>query len=87
MNQLLNTVNDRNQETPPNQFLTIHDISSQIDKTQELLWLESFDKDLISSNHLELDQYQIFDKLTSYHFNKIELEHECNPIPNFVIQF
>jgi len=78
MCQLFNMMNDRNEKTLPNQLLTIHDISSDINKTQESWCLESFNQDSISSN---LDQYQIFDKLASYHFNEIELEHECHTDP------
>ena len=33
------------------------------------------------SHKLELDQYQPIDKLASFHFNKIELEYECDPDP------
>ena len=80
MCQLFNMMNDRNEKTLPNQLLTIHDISSNINKTQESWCLESFNQDSISSH---LDQYQTFDKLTSYYFNKIELEHECNTDPQF----
>ena len=39
------------------------------------------DQDSISPQNLELDQYQSVDKLESFHFNEIELEHECDPNP------
>ena len=42
------------------------------------------------STPFELDQYQTIDKLTSFHFNEIEFEHEreldlpfCDSISNF----
>jgi len=41
--------------------------------------LGSYNQDSISSHHLELRQYQPFDKLASFHFNEIELENECDP--------
>ena len=76
------------------QFLTIPDTSNLIDLAQESWCFESFNQYSISSQPLELDQYQSFknriDNLVSYHFNKIELEHECEPelpvndsVPNF----
>jgi len=43
--------------------------------------LEALKHDSITSHHFEHDQYQTFDKLISFHFNKIELEHECDLNP------
>ena len=75
-------MNDRNEKTLPNKLLAIPNFSIHIDKTQESWCLGSFNQNSISSHHLELDQYQIFDKLASLLFNKIELEHECDPDPH-----
>ena len=41
-------------------------------------YLEDFDQDSISSQNLDLDQYQPIDKLASFHFSEIEIEHECD---------
>ena len=71
----------RNEETLPNQSLTIQDTSNHIDENQESWYLEDFDQDSISPQHLELDQYQSFDKLESFSFNEIELDHECELDP------
>ena len=70
---LVNTINDKNEETSPTQFLTIPDFPSHIDRNKESSCFENFNLDSISSQHLELDKYQIIDKLTSFHFNEIEL--------------
>jgi len=75
----------RTEEPLPYQYLTNPDISNPIDLAQELCCFEN--QDSISSHNLELDQYSIFDKSASYHFNKTELEYECGPVLNFVIQF
>jgi len=71
----------RNEKTLPIQCLTIPDTSKHNDENQESWCLEDFDQDSISPQNLELDQYQPIDKLTSFHFNKIKLEHECDPDP------
>ena len=71
----------RNKETLLTQSLIIPDTSSHIDENQESWYLEDFHQDSISPQNLELDQYQPIDKLTSFYFNKIELEHECDPDP------
>jgi len=68
----------RNKETLPTQSLTIPSTSTRIDENQKSWNLEDFDQ-LISLQNLELDQYQPIDKLTSFHFNEIELEYECEP--------
>jgi len=73
----------RNVKTLPYQSLTNPDISNPIDLAQKLWWFEN--QNSISSQYLELDQYQTIDKLASFHFNEIELGHECDPNPNFVI--
>jgi len=52
---------------------------SHIDKNQESWCLCSYNQDSISSDYLELDQYQTIDKLTNFHFNEIEFEYECYP--------
>ena len=79
----------RNKKTLTTQSLTIPDFSSQIDRDQESWCLENFNQESISSHHLELDQYQIIDKLASFHFNEIKLEYEweldlqfCDSAPN-----
>ena len=59
--------------------MTIPDTSNHIDENQESWYLEDFDQDSISLKNLELDQYQLIDKLAIFHFNKIELEHDCDP--------
>ena len=68
--------------------MTNPNISSHIDLAEESCYFGN--QDSISSHNFELDQYPIFVKLTSYHFNKIEIEHECEPdlqfcdsVPNF----
>jgi len=87
MSQLVNTINDKNEKTLPYQSLTILDISNPIDLAQESWCFGSFNQNSISSQPLELDQYQSFenriDNLASYHFNEIELEHSCDPDPQF----
>jgi len=61
--------------------LTIPNTSSHIDETHESWCLGDFDQDLISTNQLELDQFQTLKKLTSFHFKEIELNCECEPNP------
>jgi len=73
--------NDKKKKTLPTQSLIILDTFSHIDENQESWYLKDFDQDSILPQNLELDQYQVIDKLVSFHFNKIELEHECNPGP------
>jgi len=77
----------RNKVTLPTQSLTIPDTFNHIDDNQELWYLKDFDQDSISLQNLELDQYQPIEKLANFHFNKIEVERECDPTHNFVIQF
>ena len=80
MGHLVNIINDRNEKkTLLTQFLTIFDSPSLIDTKQESWYLGDFNQDSISPQHLELDQSQILDKLTSFHFKKIELNYECEP--------
>jgi len=67
----------KNEETLPTQTLTITNTSIHIDENEESWYF--FDQDLVSPENLELDQYQPIDKLVSFHFNKIELKHECDP--------
>ena len=50
-------------------------------KTKNHDILKDFDQDSISLQSLELDQYQLIDELESFHFNEIELDHECEPDP------
>jgi len=69
----------RNKETLPTQSLNILDTSSHIEKNQESWYLEDFDQDSISSQNLELDQYQSINELVSFHFNEIELDYKCEP--------
>ena len=69
----------RNKQTLPTQSLTIPDTSNHVDETQESWYLEDFDKDSISLQNLEHDQYQPIDELASFHFNEIELDYECEP--------
>ena len=76
VSHLINTLNDRNEESLPNIFLTISDTASHVN--EELWYLGDFNQDLISPQNFELDQYQPIDKLVSFHFNEIELEDECD---------
>ena len=91
MNQLVNTMNVRNEETLPTQFLTNPNTSNQSDQTHESWCFGNTIQDSILSQHFELDQFQTLenqiDNLASFYFNKIELEQKCDPILNFVIQF
>jgi len=80
MSRLINIVKYRNEKTFPTQPLTIPDLLVILIKTKSW-YLEDFDQDSISSQNLELDQYQSIDKLASFYFNEIELEHECDPDP------
>jgi len=82
MSRLINIVKDRNEETLPNTGSTIPDCPNHIDENQESWYLEAFDQDSISPHKLELDQYQPIDKLASFHFNEIELKHECEYDPD-----
>ena len=81
MSHLINIVKDRNEASLLTQSLTVPTTSSHIDENQESWYLKDFDQDLISPQNLELDQCQPINKLASFHFNKIELEHECDPDP------
>ena len=74
----------RNKETLSIQSLTIPNTSSHID---ESWYLEDFAQDLVSPQSLELDQYQPIDELASFHFNEIELNHECEPDPQHCDSF
>ena len=76
MSHLINTINDRNEETLSNTFSIIPDSPNHID--EESWYLEDFDQDSISPQNFKLDQYQSIDKLASFHFNEIELEDECD---------
>ena len=69
----------RNKKALPTQYLTILDTSRYIDENQESWYLEDFDQDSVSPQNLKLDHYQPIDKLTSFHFNEIEFEYECEP--------
>ena len=81
MSDLINTVNDRNEETLPTQFLTIPDSLDHINRNQESWYLGYFNQNSIPSQHIELDQSWTIDKLASFHFKKIELEYEYDPDP------
>ena len=71
----------RNEKILPTQSLTIPNTSSHIDENKESWYLKDFDHDSISPQNLELDQYQPIEKLASFYFNEIELEHECDLDP------
>jgi len=75
ISQVANTY--RNKKTLPYQPLTNPDIFNPIDLAQESRCFGN--QDSISSQHLELDQLKIIDKLASFHFNKIELDCKCDP--------
>jgi len=81
MSKLVNAY--KNEKILSCQPLTNPDISNPIAPTQESYCFEN--KDSISSNSFELDQYQSFkshmDILASYLFSEIELENECDPAP------
>jgi len=81
MSHLINIMKYRNEETLPNTCLTILNCPSHIDENQESWCLGDFNQESISSHKLELDQFQILNKLASSPFNKIELECECEPNP------
>jgi len=81
ISRLINIVKSRNGKTLPNTSSTISNCPNQIDRNQESWCLGDFDQDSISPQHLELDQYQSFDKLASFSFNEIELDHECELDP------
>jgi len=49
--------------------------------TKNWCFRNNFRQDSIPPQHLELDQYQSFDKLASFSFKKIELGYECDPDP------
>ena len=53
------------------QYLTNFDCPRHIEKNRESWCLRDFNQNLISSPHLELDQYQIIDKMTSFYSNEI----------------
>jgi len=55
VSHLVNTTNDRNEETLLNTFSIIFDSPSHID--EESWYLEDFNQDLISPHYFELDQY------------------------------
>ena len=74
MNRL---IKDKDEETLPNIFSTIHDCPSHIDMNKESWCLEDFNQDLISSYQFELNQSQPLNQLASFNFNEIELECEC----------
>jgi len=81
MNHLVKTINDKNEKTLRNTLLTILDSSNHIVWNQESLYLGDFNQDSIPPQHLELDQSQTLDKLTSFYFKKIELDYGCDPGP------
>ena len=72
VSHLVNTINDRNEETLPNTFSTIPHSPSHID--EELWHLGDFSQDSISPQNFKLDQYQTIDKLASFRFSEIEYE-------------
>jgi len=76
VSHLVNTINDRNEETLPNTFSTIPNSPSHID--EESWYLGDFNQDSISPHNFELNQYQHIDKLASFHINEIELEDKCD---------
>jgi len=76
VSHLVNTINDRNEATLPNTFLTIPDSPSHIN--EESWNLGDFNQDSISPHNFELDQYQRNNELASFQFNEIELEEECD---------
>ena len=82
---MVNTINDRNEKTLPNTFLTIPNSLSHID--EESWYIGDFNQESISPHKFELDQYQFIDKLASFLLNEIELEDECDTDFNVVIQF
>ena len=57
------------------------DCPSHIDRKEESWCLGDFNQESISSHKLELDQFQIIDKLASFSFNEIEFDYECEPDP------
>ena len=77
MSHLINIVKDKNEETLINTVSTIPDCPRHSDRNQESWHHGDFNKDSISSHHLEIDQYQTILKFTSFHFNEIELEQKC----------
>jgi len=51
------------------------------------IFVDNSNQDSVSSQTLELDQYQTFenhiDNFASYHFSEIELKHRCDSNPQF----
>ena len=69
----------RKEKTISHQYLTNSAISNPIDLAQDSCYFRN--QDSISSQQLKLNQYQSFNKLTSFLFNEIELECECDSYP------
>jgi len=62
VSHLINTINERNEETLSNTFSTIPNSPNHID--EESWYLRDFNQD--SLQNFELDQYQPIDKLASF---------------------
>ena len=69
---MVNTINNRKEKPLPNIFLAITDSPNHI--YEESWYLRDFNQDSILPQNFELDHYQPINKLTSFHFNEIELE-------------
>ena len=86
VSHLVNTINDRNEETPPKTFLTIPDSLTNIDEeshgTVEILTnIQFHHKTLNLTNTNLLTNYQVFILI------ELKLKMNVTQIPNVVIQF
>ena len=85
VSHLVNTINDRNEETLPNTFLTTPDSPNHID--EESWYLEDSNQGSISPQNFKLDQYQLIAKLQVFISMRLNLKMNVILIPNIVIQF
>ena len=83
---LVNTINDRNEETLPTQSLTIPDSPSHIDRNQESWYLEDFNQDSIPYTDLNLINLKPLTNCQVFTSRKLNLIVNVNPIYNFMIQ-
>ena len=87
MSHLMIRVNDRNEETLPNTFLTTPDCPSHIDRNQESWCLEDFNQIQFPHTNLDLTNPKPLTNWQIFNSRKLNLIVNVNPIHNFVIQF
>ena len=85
VSHLVNTINDRNEETLPNTFSTIPDSTNHID--EESWYHRDFNQDSILSHNFELDQYQPMTNWQVFISMRLNLKMNMTSICNGVIQF